>query len=102
MWLSETLPASSKTGMVLIPMAISYEIICALERSPPSSEYLLFDAHPASTMPYTPSDEIARMKRNPTGNGASTISMTPHGEPQGAANGITAHVINAGMNDSAG
>src|SRR4051812_45192737 len=50
--LSETLPASSSTGIVDIPIAISYETICALERRPPSSEYLLFDDHPASTMPY--------------------------------------------------
>ena len=34
-----------------MPIAISYEIICALERSPPSSAYLLFDDQPASTMP---------------------------------------------------
>ena len=57
-WLSETLPARISTGIVDMPIEISYEIICALERRPPSSEYLLFDDHPASTMPYTPSDEI--------------------------------------------
>ena len=51
-----------------MPIAISYEIICALERSPPSSAYLLFDDQPASTMPYTPSDEIARMNRKPIGS----------------------------------
>src|SRR6476620_6128396 len=44
--LSETLPARISTGIVDIPMAISYEIICALERRPPSSEYLLFDDQP--------------------------------------------------------
>src|SRR5438876_1994637 len=53
---SVTLPASSSTATVLIPMAISYEIIWAEARRPPSSEYLLFDAQPASTMPYTPSE----------------------------------------------
>ena len=58
-----------------MPIAISYEIICALERRPPSSAYLLFDDQPASTMPYTPSDEIARMKRNPIGRSATTMSM---------------------------
>ena len=82
-----------------MPIAISYEIICALERSPPSSAYLLFDDQPASTMPYTPSDEIARMKRKPIGSGASTMSIVPHGESHGAPNGITAHVSSAGMND---
>src|SRR4051794_36271265 len=95
MRLSVTLPASSSTGMVLIPSAISYEIICAVERMPPSSAYLLFEAQPASTMPYTPSDEIARMKRKPIGSGASTISIIPQREPQGAANGMTAHVQSA-------
>ena len=48
--------------MVDMPIAISYEIICALERSPPSNAYLLLDDHPASTMPYTPSEEIASVK----------------------------------------
>src|SRR3954469_23220769 len=102
MRLSDTLPDRRSTGMVLIPMAISYEIICALERSPPSSAYLLFDAHPAITMPYTPTDENARMNRKPTGIGASTISMMPQREPHGAANGMTAQVTSAGMNESTG
>src|SRR5213078_2972149 len=84
--------------MVLIPIAISYEIICALERSPPSSAYLLFDDQPASTMPYTPSDEIARMKRKPIGSGASAMSMWPHLESHGAPYGITAQTRSAGMN----
>src|SRR5256885_14660410 len=102
MRLSDTFPERRSTGMVLIPMAISYEIICALERSPPRSAYLLFDDQPASTIPYTPSEEIARMNRNPTGSGASTISTRPQREPHGAANGITAQVMSAGMNDSTG
>src|SRR5690348_6360988 len=49
--LSETLPESSNTGIVAIPIAISYEIIWALDRKPPSRAYLLFDDQPASTMP---------------------------------------------------
>src|SRR5687768_18276019 len=83
-------------------MAISYEIICALERRPPSSEYLLLDDQPASTIPYTPSELMARMNRNPIGRGARIISIRPHGESHGAANGMTAHVTSAGMNASAG
>src|SRR5215467_10785489 len=83
-WLSDTFPARMITGIVDMPIEISYEIICALERSPPSSEYLLFDDHPASTMPYTPSDEIARMNRNPIGSGAIAVSIVPHGESHGA------------------
>src|SRR5512146_791196 len=64
---SETFPARISTGIVDIPIEISYEIICALDRSPPRSEYLLFDDHPARTMPYTPSEAMARMNRKPIG-----------------------------------
>src|ERR1035437_3732195 len=69
---------------------------------PPSSAYLLFELQPASTMPYTPSDEIARQKRKPTGRSATTMSILPHGVGSGLANGITAQVIIAGMNEIAG
>src|ERR1035437_6607296 len=69
---------------------------------PPSSAYLLFELQPASTMPYTPRDEIARQKRKPTGRSATTMSMRPHGVGSGLANGITAQVIMAGMNEIAG
>src|SRR3954471_11201651 len=54
--LSDTFPDNSSTGIVAIPIAISYDTICALDRSPPRSAYLLFDDQPASTMPYTPND----------------------------------------------
>src|SRR6478672_9307826 len=90
--LSETLPARMSTGMVDIPIEISYEIICALERRPPSNEYLLFDDQPARTMPYTPSDEMARMYRKPIGIGANAMSINPHFDCQGAPYGITAQV----------
>src|SRR6266700_912317 len=96
---SVTLPARSSTATVLIPIAISYEIICAEARSPPSSEYLLLDDHPASTIPYTPSELIARIYRKPTGRSATTIGTTPHGVGSGAANGITANVSSAGTNE---
>src|SRR5205823_5544150 len=97
-----TLPARINTGIVAMPIAISYEIICALERNPPSSEYLLFDDQPASTMPYTPSDEIARMNRKPIGIGASAMSMGPQGESHVAPYGITDQTSSAGMNDMTG
>src|SRR5215211_5155494 len=95
---SETLPARMSTGMIDIPIAISYEIICALDRNPPSSEYLLFDDQPASTIPYTPSDAMARMNRKPIGSGASAMSIVPHLDSHGAPYGITDHVRSAGMN----
>src|SRR5688572_10339516 len=90
---SDTLPASSNTGIVAMPMEISYDTICALDRSPPRSEYLLFDDQPARTIPYTPIDVIARMYRNPIGSDASARSMRPQGDSHGAPNGITAHAI---------
>ena len=43
------------------PIAISYEITCAVDRRPPSSGYVDPDDQPASTIPYTPIDVIARM-----------------------------------------
>src|SRR5688500_83914 len=95
---SVTFPARSSTGIVDNPIEISYEIICALERSPPSRAYLLFDAQPAMTIPYTPSEEMARMKRKPTGRSATTMSTRPQRVGSGAPNGNTAIVVNAGMN----
>src|SRR5262249_60090340 len=95
--LSETLPATSSTATVLIPIAISYEINCAEARRPPSRAYLLLDDHPASTMPYTPSEEIARMYRNPTGRSATTSGTSPHLVCSGAPNGHTANVSTPGV-----
>src|SRR5438067_985837 len=100
--LSDTFPMRSSTGIVDMPIAISYDTICALDRRPPRSAYLLFDDQPASTMPYTPNEATARMNRNPIGSGASAMSIRPHGDAHGAANGITAHVSSAGMNAMAG
>src|SRR6266480_3144741 len=97
-----TFPASSSTGMVDIPIEISYEIICALDLSPPSNAYLLLDDHPASTIPYTPRELIARMNRNPTGRSATTRSILPHRVGTGAPNGMTHHVVSAGRKDSIG
>src|SRR6266550_6826801 len=85
-----------------MPSDISYEIICALDRKPPNRAYLLFEAQPARTIPYTPSEEIASMKRNPTGRSARTMSMRPHGVGIGAPNGITHQVVSAGMNERIG
>src|SRR3954468_6270633 len=92
-----TLPASRSTGIVDIPIAISYDTICALERRPPSSAYLLFDDQPASTIPYTPSEAMASVNRKPTGTSASTMSTLPHRDAHEAPKGITAQVSSAGM-----
>src|SRR5688500_2970552 len=100
--LSVTFPASSSTGIVANPIEISYDTICALDRRPPSSEYLLFDDQPARTIPYTPSDVSARMKRKPIGRSATTIGISPQRVGRGDANGITAQAVSAGMNAIAG
>src|SRR6266516_4777049 len=42
---SVTFPARSRTATVLIPIAISYEIICAEARNPHRSEDVLCDDH---------------------------------------------------------
>jgi hypothetical protein len=47
---SDRVPAMSSTGRVEIPIDSSYEIICADERRPPSSAYLLFDDQPPSVI----------------------------------------------------
>ena len=72
-----TFPDMRRTGIRLSPMATSYEIICALARSPPSSAYLLLDDQPASAIPYTPRELMARTKRNPMGRSATTIGIRP-------------------------
>jgi hypothetical protein len=96
------LPTRKKTLSRLMPSAISYEIICAPARSPPSSAYLLELAQPAITMPYTPSEEKASRKSTPTGTSAITIGTSPQGVGSGAAKGITAKVTIAGMIESIG
>src|SRR5262245_9995388 len=47
-WTSDNDPASSSTPIVDNPIASSYEIICAEERSPPSNAYLLLEDQPPS------------------------------------------------------
>src|SRR5262249_13937094 len=47
---SDSEPASSSTPTVDRPIASSYEIIWAEERSPPSSAYLLFEDQPPRVM----------------------------------------------------
>src|SRR5690349_18400278 len=100
--LSETFPDINSTGIVDMPIAISYEIIWALDRRPPNSAYLLFDDQPARTMPYTPNEEIERIYRKPIGSGAIDMSIRPQRENHGAPNGMTAIVISAGIKDNAG
>src|SRR5450759_2813152 len=97
-----TLPARSNIGIVDMPIEISYDTICALERRPPSSAYLLFEDQPARTIPYTPSDVIARMNRKPMGRSATHMSIPPQRLGIGAAKGSTHHAVSAGRYESSG
>ncbi|OPZ75524.1 MAG: hypothetical protein BWY82_00227 [Verrucomicrobia bacterium ADurb.Bin474] len=63
--------AQRNTGRIASPMVSSYEIIWAEARMPPIKGYLLFAAHPARTVPYTPSEEKARITSMPM----STLAM---------------------------
>src|SRR5215212_9804524 len=54
-------PAQSSTVMMTKPMETSYETICAAERSAARNGYFEFDAQPPMMIPYTPSDEMAKM-----------------------------------------
>src|SRR5258706_8692753 len=85
---SDSDPASSRTPTVDRPIASSYEIIWAEERSPPSSAYLLFDDQPASVIAYTPMLDMARNSSRPT-----LMSVTVKAGPTG----ITENVTTAGI-----
>jgi len=65
-------PANNTTPINDRPMNTSYPSICAADRRPPSSAYLLFDAHPASTTLYAPIDDIASTKSTPMFRSATT------------------------------
>src|SRR5687767_3054684 len=54
-------PATSSTVMMTKPIETSYDTICAAERSAARNGYFEFDAQPAMMMPYTLSEEIAKI-----------------------------------------
>ena len=66
------LPAFMTTPITDRPMKTSYEIICAVERRPPSSAYLLCDDQPPSMTAYTASPAIAKKNRIPSSGVATT------------------------------
>src|SRR5918912_2635996 len=88
-------PAVMNTATTDSPMPTSYEIICADERSPPSSGYVDPDAQPPSTTPYTPMDEHASTSSTATGMSVSCNAVRcPNTETDGP-NGITENAVNA-------
>src|ERR1051325_2010002 len=64
-------PLSISTPTIERPNGTSYETICAAERRPPISEYLLFDAQPPRMMPYTPAEVSARISSRPMFTGVT-------------------------------
>src|SRR5919112_3820621 len=71
----DIVPAVMNTATMDRPIATSYEIICALDRRPPSSGYVDPDAHPASTTPYTAIDEQASSTSTDTGTSVSCSAV---------------------------
>src|SRR5580658_1376030 len=54
-------PTQRSTVMITKPIETSYDTIWAADRNAARNGYLEFDAQPAMMMPYTPSDEMAKM-----------------------------------------
>src|SRR5947208_10006196 len=88
-------PAVMKTATIDRPIATSYEIICALDRRPPSSGYVEPDAQPASTTPYTPIDEQASTTRTATGLSVSCSGVDRPNRWTVGPSGITENAVNA-------
>ena len=55
------LPDHITTGISTKPIETSYDTLCAADRIAARKAYFEFDAQPAMMMPYTISDEIAKM-----------------------------------------
>src|SRR5438552_225962 len=88
-------PAVMNTATMDSPIATSYEIICADDRSPPSSGYVEPDAHPASTTPYTPIEEQASTSSTATGRSVSCNGVCSPNTDTVGPNGITENAVNA-------
>src|SRR5919107_3850452 len=99
----DMVPAVMKTATMDRPIATSYEIICALDRRPPSSGYVEPDAQPASTTPYTAIDEQASSTSTDTGTSVSWSAVRcpkidttgPNGIPENAVNATVAEITGA-------
>src|SRR5437868_5445995 len=88
-------PQSISTPTIDSPNGTSYDTICAAERRPPISEYLLFEAQPPRMIPYTPVDVRARMRSRPTFVSVGT-------KVGGGPYGIRQKTRNAGSSGSIG
>src|SRR5215212_11540002 len=88
-------PQIISTPTIDSPNGTSYDTICAAERSPPISEYLLFDAQPPRMIPYTAVEVSARTRSNPT---FTRVTVNVGGGPYG----IRQNTTNAGISGSTG
>src|SRR5690349_3585806 len=80
-------PDSISTPTIDRPNGTSYDTICAAERRPPISEYLLFDAQPPRMIPYTAVEVRARISSSPTfTRAAMNIGPGPNGMRQNTTN----------------
>ena len=66
---------------------ISYEMSCPAERSPPTSAYLLFEAHPAMTIPRTVIEPSVVRYRSPMLRSTPTMSCAKGSTTQEASIG---------------
>src|SRR3954452_12854336 len=101
-WEVDIEPAVMKTATMDRPIATSYEIICALERRPPSSGYVEPDAQPASTTPYTAIEEQASSTSTETGTSVSCSAVLCPNIDTTPPNGITEKAVNAVFSEITG
>src|SRR4051812_3134191 len=76
---SDSVLANIKAPISESPIATSYEIICALERSAPRREYFEFDDQPASISARTPTLETASTNSKPMFPSEMTAQSGPKG-----------------------
>src|ERR1700736_5021401 len=77
MSLSAVEPARMSTPITDIDIDSSYEIICAVDRTEPSSGNFEPDDQPASEMPYTPIDVIEKISKMPALTSPTAHSVLP-------------------------
>ena len=67
----DNVPETKRTAPSESPRAASYDTICAVARTEPSNGYFEPLDHPASMMPYTAMEEIAKANNTPIGGSAN-------------------------------
>jgi hypothetical protein len=77
-----------------MPIATSYDTICALERKPPSKAYFELEDQPASISASTPTDDTESTNSKPMLMSVMT--------PQSGANGITTKTTKAATTEMKG